>query len=104
MVPFCVAPIAAQAQDDPETVDREPMVITEFPEDCKACHKSDGRGGSGYGGGGANLRKTQLSEAELVEVITFGRRDKGMPEFESEYTPRRIKGIAKFIVDNFKGK
>jgi mono/diheme cytochrome c family protein len=97
-----VAPPAAAA-DKPKRSGPPPIVYTEFPNVCARCHKSDGRGGPAYGGFAADLRATALDHESLVQIITVGIRDRGMPEFESVLTKREIDGLAAYIVERIKG-
>ena len=69
---------------------------------CVPCHKQDGSGGPSYGGYAANLGDTQLTHAEIVAVITDGRRDKGMPTFKPILSEREIETVARFIQSQFK--
>lgn len=80
-----------------------PIVYTEFPNTCARCHKSDGRGGPAYGGFAGDLRATGLDHEGLVQIITVGIRDRGMPEFKSVLTKREIDGIATYIIERIKG-
>lgn len=80
-----------------------PIVYTDFPNVCARCHKSDGRGGPAYGGFAGDLRATGLDHEGLVQIITVGIRDRGMPEFKSVLTKREIDGIANYIVERIKG-
>ena len=65
---------------------------------CTSCHKADGRGGPGYGGYAANLRTTALTAEEIVEVLTEGRQDRGMPPFKAVLKPEEIADLATFIL------
>ena len=103
-VAVLMSPLAASAQDKPPRSGPPPKVITEFPNICARCHKSNGRGGPAYGGFAANLHITKLNHDELVQVITDGRRDRGMPTFKGVITKREIAAIATFIEKTFKGK
>ena len=65
---------------------------------CTSCHKADGRGGPGYGGYAANLRTTALTAGEIVEIISEGRQDRGMPTFKAVLEPAEIADLATFIL------
>lgn len=80
-----------------------PIVYTEFPNVCARCHKSDGRGGPAYGGFAGDLRVTGLGHEGLVQIITTGIRDRGMPEFKSVLTKREIEGLATYILERIVG-
>lgn len=65
---------------------------------CTSCHKADGRGGPGYGGFAANLRTTPLTAEEIVEVLTDGRQDRGMPPFSELLEPEEMADLATYIL------
>ncbi len=46
---------------------------------CIGCHKWHGQGGGGYGGAALSLRETMLTRDQLIEVISCGRMETGMP-------------------------
>lgn len=50
-----------------------------FKKACSGCHKWHGGGGGGYGGEALSLRKTQLDQDQVVEVVRCGRPGTGMP-------------------------
>ncbi len=52
---------------------------------CPFCHgwAGDGHGDPHSPGNGANLRRTRLSRAELIEVISCGRPGTAMPHFDA---------------------
>jgi cytochrome c553 len=102
--------------------------------DCKFCHgaEGDGRGDPRSPGAGANLHKTILDKAQLIEVIACGRPGTEMPHFDkfaydddtpcygmksadigadrpppphsTPLTRREIEAIADYIVVTFVGK
>ena len=74
----------------------------ELFQNCVLCHKYDGRGGPSEGGYGADLRVTQLTHEELVEVITNGRVGKGMPPFKGMLDDEKIETLANFIKKDLK--
>ena len=86
-----------------EAIRPAPIVYTELPNVCARCHKSDGRGGPAYGELTADLRATELDHEGLVQIVTEGLRDKGMPEFKTVLTKREIDGVATYIVERIKG-
>lgn len=51
---------------------------------CVGCHKWSGVGGGGYGGAALSLRATQLSQAQIIEIVTCGRPGTGMPHFTAD--------------------
>jgi mono/diheme cytochrome c family protein len=94
----------ANAQDQPKKRSGPPPIVyTELPNVCARCHKSDGRGGPAYGGFAADLRATELDHEGLVQIVTEGLRDKGMPEFKTVLTKREIDGVATYIIERIKG-
>jgi hypothetical protein len=102
--------------------------------DCKFCHgpEGDGRGDPRSPGAAANLRKTILDKAQLVEIIACGRPATEMPHFDkyaydddtpcfgmkekqvgadkppdphsTPLTRREIEAVADYIIATFKGK
>ena len=94
----------ANAQDQPKKRSGPPPIVyTELPNVCARCHKSDGRGGPAYGGFAADLRATELDHEGLVQIVTEGLRDRGMPEFNTVLTKREIDGVATYIIERIKG-
>lgn len=71
---------------------------------CVLCHKYDGRGGQSEGGYGADLRVTKLTEAEVLQTITNGRQDKGMPAFKGIIDDELIESLARFVKADLKLK
>jgi mono/diheme cytochrome c family protein len=94
---------AANAADKPQRSGPPPIVYQELPNACARCHKSDGRGGPAYGGFAADLRASGLDHEGLVQIITVGVRDRGMPEFKSVLGKREIDGIATYIAEHIIG-
>jgi mono/diheme cytochrome c family protein len=76
----------------------------ELFQDCVLCHKYDGRGGPSEGGYAADLRKTTLTRAQLIHVITYGRRARGMPAFEELLESAKIETLADFILTDLQRK
>lgn len=68
-----------------------------FSTNCVLCHKYDGRGGPSEGGYGADLRVTKLTEKEVLDVITNGRLNKGMPPFKGILDSDMIETLARFV-------
>jgi len=75
-----------------------------FTKNCVLCHKYDGRGGPSEGGYGADLRVTKLTEEEVLQVITNGRLDKGMPPFKGILDEEMIETLARFVKNDLKLK
>ena len=75
-----------------------------FSTNCVLCHKYDGRGGPSEGGYGADLRVTTLTEAEVLQVITNGRLNKGMPPFKGILDEEMIETLARFVKNDLKLK
>jgi mono/diheme cytochrome c family protein len=73
-------------------------------QNCVLCHKYDGRGGPSEGGYGADLRVTQLTREEIIQVITNGRMSKGMPPFKGMLDEEKIETLATFIKEDLKLK
>ena len=59
--------------------------------------------GRPVGGGFADLRATELDHEGIVQIVTEGLRDRGMPEFNTVLTKREIDGVATYIVERIKG-
>lgn len=73
-------------------------------QNCVLCHKYDGRGGPSEGGFAADLRVTKLTRDELVQTITNGRVQKGMPPFKGVLDESKIETLATFIKEELKLK
>ena len=97
---------------------------------CVGCHQWFGKGGGGYGGDAANLRKTTLSPDQIREVVRCGRPYTGMPHFDRDaysdgrcydlkasdlrqgdlrepnhfLRPKEIDAVADYVVLNLKGR
>jgi mono/diheme cytochrome c family protein len=57
---------------------------------CQFCHKWDASGDQGYGGNALSLRSTQLTPAQMAEVVKCGRPHTGMPYHDRfAYTDKR---------------
>jgi len=105
---LCVAagasgPAAAQAAPTPEE-----LRTIEYGKDvfkvkatCQYCHKWDASGDQGYGGNALSLRKTQLTPAQMAEVIKCGRPHTGMPYHDRfAYMDKRCYGLARADLGN----
>ena len=104
LMAMMLAAPSAHAEDKPKKrIGPPPIVYTQFPNVCARCHKSDGRGGPAYGGFAGDLRVTGLDHEGLVQIITVGIRDRGMPEFKSVLTKREINGLATYILERIVG-
>ena len=75
-----------------------------FSTHCVLCHKYDGRGGPSEGGYGADLRVTKLTREEVLQVITNGRLNKGMPPFKGILDSDMIETLATFVKEDLKLK
>jgi mono/diheme cytochrome c family protein len=73
-------------------------------QNCVLCHKYDGRGGPSEGGFAADLRVTKLTRDELIQTITNGRVQKGMPPFKGVLDESKIETLATFIKEELKLK
>jgi mono/diheme cytochrome c family protein len=63
---------------------------------CQFCHKWDASGDQGYGGNALSLRKTQLTPAQMAEVVKCGRPGTGMPYHDRfAYTDKRCYGLTR---------
>ncbi len=72
-----------------------------FAQKCAGCHGKDGTPTSiGQKMGATDLKKTKLSEAQLEEVITHGR--KKMTPYKDKLSADQIKSLAKFIKGGLK--
>ena len=104
-----LAPQTAMVVHAQETDERPVIVVPraggrELFQNCVLCHKYDGRGGPSEGGYGADLRVTKLSYEELIQVITHGRMEKGMPAFAGILDDSKIATLANFIQNDLKLK
>jgi len=68
---------------------------------CQYCHKWDASGDQGYGGNALSLRKTQLTPAQMAEVVKCGRPGTGMPYHDRfAYTDKRCYGMTRADLGN----
>ena len=100
-VAICLATLAAppvRAQttlspDDARTIEYGKEIF-KTKATCQFCHKWDASGDQGYGGNALSLRKTQLTPAQMAEVIKCGRPGTGMPYHDRfAYTDKRCYGM-----------
>lgn len=97
------------------------------------CHQWHGRGGPSYGGAAISLRTTQLTQAQIVQVIKCGRPGTNMPYFDQNaygdllcydmtfedfgenadnrplqgklyLNDRQVKAVASFVVETLQGQ
>jgi len=99
---------------------------------CMGCHKWDGSGGGGYGGAALSLRATGLTGEQIIMTVECGRPGTGMPyhqrgayddpakpcyglnregagsqmppEPATYLRPAEIEAVARYVVDQLKGK
>jgi mono/diheme cytochrome c family protein len=68
---------------------------------CQFCHKWDASGDQGYGGNALSLRKTQLTPAQMAEVVKCGRPGTGMPYHDRfAYTDKRCYDMTRADLGN----
>ncbi len=79
-----------------DTADASTEVL--WRQQCMRCHGRDGRGGSSMATRGpvADLRASTLAEAEIIQVVTKGRRE--MPAFGQELDAESIQALAKKVL------
>jgi mono/diheme cytochrome c family protein len=85
IVAFSYSPARAQTTDFGKRIYHDKAV-------CSYCHgwAGDGAGEGQSSGGAADLRKTPLTRAQLIEVIKCGIPGRAMPHFdEAAYTDKR---------------
>lgn len=99
-----IFPLEAFSQTQQPTIKVPRRNVKETFVKCQGCHKADGSGGTGYGGFAANLRDTKLDHNGLVDVITNGRQNRGMPPFKGVLSESDIDALATYIETEFKGK
>ena len=75
-----------------------------FSTHCVLCHKFDGRGGPSEGGYGADLRVTKLTRDEVIQTVTNGRSEKGMPPFKGIIDESQILTVANFVKNDLRLK
>jgi len=92
---------AAQAQpagggEGEDTTEASTEVL--WRQQCMRCHGRDGRGGSSMATRGpvADLRASTLAEAEIIQVVTKGRRE--MPAFGQELDAESIQALARKVL------
>ena len=101
-----VTATAAQAEEEDRPVIKVPRGGGRelFSTNCVLCHKFDGRGGPSEGGYGADLRVTKLTEEEVLQVVTNGRLNKGMPPFKGILDADMIETLARFVKQDLRLK
>lgn len=82
------------AADDDEASSGDAATEILWRQQCMRCHGRDGRGGPSTETRGpvADLRASTLEEAEIVQVVTKGRRE--MPAFGQELDAASIRALA----------
>ncbi len=91
---------AARAQTAPSPEDERVIAygreIFKTKATCQFCHKWDASGDQGYGGNALSLRKTQLTPAQMAEVVKCGRPHTQMPYHDRfAYTDKRCYGLTR---------
>ncbi|SRR5579872_6416054 len=71
----------------------------EFKTHCTGCHGSDGKGNSAIGTPDFTSPKTLsgLSDAEVVDTITNGRKGTIMPAWKGKLSDQEIAAIAAYL-------
>ena len=64
-----------------------------YVKHCKLCHGASGDLGLS---GAANLKISVLNNAEVVTVVTEGR--KAMPAWKAQLTPTQINDVAAYVI------
>lgn len=64
-----------------------------YVKHCKLCHGASGDLGLS---GAANLKISVLNNAEVVTVVTEGR--KAMPAWKAQLTPAQINDVAAYVI------
>ena len=99
-VVICIAALGAPSARAQATLSPEDARTIEYGKEgfktkatCQFCHKWDASGDQGYGGNALSLRKTQLTPAQMAEVVKCGRPGTGMPYHDRfAYTDKRCYG------------
>ena len=70
-----------------------------FKGRCTACHGSDGRGKPAIGTPDFTSPKTQsgLSDADMIETITNGRKGTIMPAWKGKLSDEEISAVAAYV-------
>ena len=107
-VAICLATLAAPSARSQTTLSPDDARTIEYGKDvfktkatCQFCHKWDASGDQGYGGNALSLRKTQLTPAQMAEVIKCGRPGTGMPYHDRfAYTDKRCYDMTRTDLGN----
>ena len=102
-VAICIAALGAPSARAQATLSPEDARAIEYGKEvfkvkatCQFCHKWDASGDQGYGGNALSLRKTQLTPAQMAEVVKCGRPGTGMPYHDRfAYTDKRCYGMTR---------
>ena len=102
-VAICIAALGASSARAQSTLSPEDARTVEYGKEvfktkatCQFCHKWDASGDQGYGGNALSLRKTQLTPAQMAEVVKCGRPGTGMPYHDRfAYTDKRCYGMTR---------
>jgi mono/diheme cytochrome c family protein len=101
-----IFPVGAARSQDAQSAETERLLnygkeIFKSKAVCQFCHKWDGSGDQGYGGNAPSLRKTKLTQAQVVETVKCGRPGTGMPfHDEFAYTDKRCYGVTREQLGN----
>ena len=70
-----------------------------FKAHCTGCHGSDGKGKSAVGTPDLTIAKTQsdLSDANLIDTITNGRKGTIMPAWKGKLSDEEIAAVAAYL-------
>lgn len=91
--------LLSNCTSQPSNNGNKPMVKTMTPGEevyvkhCKLCHGASGDLGLS---GAANLKISVLNNAEVVTVVTEGR--KAMPAWKAQLTPAQINDVAAYVI------
>jgi mono/diheme cytochrome c family protein len=105
---ICLAALAAPSGRAQTTLSPDDARTIEYGKEifkvkatCQFCHKWDASGDQGYGGNALSLRKTQLTPAQMAEVIKCGRPGTGMPYHDRfAYTDKRCYDVTRDELGN----
>lgn len=91
--------VLSNCTSQPSNNGNQPIVKTMTPGEevyvkhCKLCHGASGDLGLS---GAANLKISVLNNAEIVTVVTDGR--KAMPAWKAQLTPTQINEVAAYVI------
>ncbi len=97
---LCVAFVAAVvAQDPPVPGSGAVDAAATFKGRCAGCHGADGKGKAAIGTPDFTSGKTQasLTDAEIIETITNGRKGTIMPAWKGKLSELEIGAVASYI-------